>query len=260
MQAYDHARAYLHSRTLAWSWGAIAGRHGNWQAEVAWLSPPEMLRRLALAGFAAVWIDRLGWAKGRPSPYAHSDTSPEDAIVATAGLPAEASADGRYSLVGLSDLRRRLEAALGPDGSGPGLDGRSARPGRPAVAARVQRSGERGAQQLAVGRKDGAPLFRNSLARTRRLELAARISAAGARGARPHERPLRGGADAGQGAVDWRRTVVLPARTRVRIDFVFEGPEPCPEEGRCFQVADFSSSDTADTSLPLDEDGGEGPP
>jgi phosphoglycerol transferase len=259
MQPYDHARAYLHSRTLAWSWGAIAGRHGNWQAEVAWLPPPEMLRRLALAGFAAVWLDRSGWAPGWPSPYAHPRESPESTIVAVAGLPAQSSPDGRYAVVGLGDLRRRLETALGPAGL--------ARAASEALLAPVAPRWPRGFTSLEGdgleswrwGARAARLVFRNAIERPRRLELAARLEAADEGGGTlrlsgltEEELPL------GEGEVAWRRTVVLPPGTRARIDFAFESPTPCRNEARCFRVLDFTSSDLDDTSLALEKgDGGD---
>jgi phosphoglycerol transferase len=61
MQAYDNARAYLQSKTLRWSWGAMDGRHGDWAKTTAALPIPEMLERLVFAGFAGVLLDRFGY-------------------------------------------------------------------------------------------------------------------------------------------------------------------------------------------------------
>lgn len=59
---YDHARAYLHSRTLRWSWGAMDGRHGDWAKETSALPTATFLRRIAAAGFAGLLLDRAGFS------------------------------------------------------------------------------------------------------------------------------------------------------------------------------------------------------
>src|SRR5206468_3125566 len=46
---YDLARAYLHSKSLRWSFGAMKGRYGDsWQKHAADRPVPEMLRTLAM--------------------------------------------------------------------------------------------------------------------------------------------------------------------------------------------------------------------
>jgi phosphoglycerol transferase len=62
MADYDHLRPFLHSRALRWSYGAIrGGRSDEWQRQVAAGDPDELLGRLALAGFGAVYVDRRGY-------------------------------------------------------------------------------------------------------------------------------------------------------------------------------------------------------
>jgi phosphoglycerol transferase len=57
--SYDLARGYLHSRTLRWSYGAMANERSDfWQRDVQWQPVPEMVRRLAAAGFSGIYIDR----------------------------------------------------------------------------------------------------------------------------------------------------------------------------------------------------------
>ncbi len=63
MMTYDHARGYLHSRTLRWSYGSMKGRPASeWQKELAALPPAEMVQRLREAGFRGVYVDRFGYA------------------------------------------------------------------------------------------------------------------------------------------------------------------------------------------------------
>ncbi len=61
MRYYDPGRAYLHSRTLRWSWGAMIGRHHDWGRAVDALPLPDKVRVLAEAGFSGIWIDRWGY-------------------------------------------------------------------------------------------------------------------------------------------------------------------------------------------------------
>jgi phosphoglycerol transferase len=56
---YDLAKGYLHSRTLRWSFGAITNERSDlWQREVQEQPVPEMVRRLAAAGFSGIYLDR----------------------------------------------------------------------------------------------------------------------------------------------------------------------------------------------------------
>jgi phosphoglycerol transferase len=63
MADYDHFRAYLHSSSLRWSYGAMRGRDVDlWQRRVAALPPQEMAQTLALAGFSGIYVNRAGYA------------------------------------------------------------------------------------------------------------------------------------------------------------------------------------------------------
>src|SRR5262249_14603353 len=63
MMDYDHARGYLHSRTLKWSYPTMRGRWGDtWQSAVSRKPPAELVAALALAGFSGLYIDRFGYA------------------------------------------------------------------------------------------------------------------------------------------------------------------------------------------------------
>ena len=65
MDDYDHFDGYLHSDSLRWSYGAVRGRH-DWQDGQRKLPLRAQLTRARDAGFAAVWLDRYGYAdKGR---------------------------------------------------------------------------------------------------------------------------------------------------------------------------------------------------
>ncbi|MGI8820642.1 MAG: hypothetical protein ACR2ID_07240 [Chthoniobacterales bacterium] len=94
MGPYDNARAYLQSKTLRWSWGAMDGRRNSWAQETASLSLPDFLRRIVEAGFIGLLIDRNGF--------------PETQIAALEKGGAEAELDhgGRWLYL---DLRKLTE-------------------------------------------------------------------------------------------------------------------------------------------------------
>ncbi len=63
MVDYDEMKGYLHSDTLRWSYAAMKGRPTDqWLATVSAQPVREMLRTIAGAGFAGLYIDRNGYA------------------------------------------------------------------------------------------------------------------------------------------------------------------------------------------------------
>jgi phosphoglycerol transferase len=65
MLPYDNARAYLHSKSLRFSWGAMEGRHADWAKNTASLPTPELLHQLSRTAFSGILIDRWGYPDGR---------------------------------------------------------------------------------------------------------------------------------------------------------------------------------------------------
>jgi hypothetical protein len=62
MGAYEHARGYLMTDTLHWSFGAIKGREADaWNKQVAFSKTDEMLRRVVARGFDGLLIDGRGY-------------------------------------------------------------------------------------------------------------------------------------------------------------------------------------------------------
>ena len=65
MGDYEHFRPYLHSSRLHFSYGSNKGRgESDWQEALATKSPAEMAQALEAAGFAAIYINRKGYADG----------------------------------------------------------------------------------------------------------------------------------------------------------------------------------------------------
>ncbi len=66
MKGYEHARGYIHTDTLAWSFGAIKGREADaWQREVSVLPARQMIERLVLRGFDGLILDTRGYLPKR---------------------------------------------------------------------------------------------------------------------------------------------------------------------------------------------------
>lgn len=58
MQDYAHLTCYLHSDTLRWSYGALAGREGDrWMQEINALPLNQQIDEIQKAGFAGIYID-----------------------------------------------------------------------------------------------------------------------------------------------------------------------------------------------------------
>jgi phosphoglycerol transferase len=63
---YEPAKAYLHSRDLRWSYGAMRGRE-DWAAANASKPAPELVAAARNAGFAAILLDRLPYGAQAPT-------------------------------------------------------------------------------------------------------------------------------------------------------------------------------------------------
>jgi len=65
MHDYDHARGYLWSRRLRWSYGAVRGRDEEaWQRWVAAQPPRALVETVADAGFSGLYLNREGYPDG----------------------------------------------------------------------------------------------------------------------------------------------------------------------------------------------------
>jgi phosphoglycerol transferase len=62
MRAYEHYKAYLHSKTLRWSYGVPPGeKEDRWQQAVAAQPPPELLQSVRAAGFSGIYVNLDGY-------------------------------------------------------------------------------------------------------------------------------------------------------------------------------------------------------
>ena len=64
MNTYEHARGYLHTSTLVWSYGAMKNREADaWQMNVYHGARDQIVRRLAARGFDGIFIDKRGFMR-----------------------------------------------------------------------------------------------------------------------------------------------------------------------------------------------------
>jgi hypothetical protein len=61
MEDYDHARGYIWSQRLRWSWPSFSEEHSAWQSQIRGLQGADFVRAAALSGFSAIWINREGY-------------------------------------------------------------------------------------------------------------------------------------------------------------------------------------------------------
>ncbi len=108
MGDYEHFRAYLHSRALRWSYGAMANREADaWQKHTAGLPTPRMVEALALTGFGGLYVDRRGYPAERLLEL-------EAQLRGCLGDPPLVSADGQRSCYDLSAYAARLKEKSTP--------------------------------------------------------------------------------------------------------------------------------------------------
>jgi phosphoglycerol transferase len=115
MQSYDHARAFLESNQLKWSWPSFNPRHVGWTQYIVSLDAPQLVPALATAGFGAVWVDRSG--------YRDRGRAVMESILSTGGVEVLQGVSRRYAVVDIRPAaggRQGVRAAVGsPRGGGP---------------------------------------------------------------------------------------------------------------------------------------------
>lgn len=97
LRDYDHARPYLHSDDLRWSFGAVKGRPDDFQGQLTHRTLAVALRAAARAGFRGLLVDRAGYADG--------GMAVESRIFVLLGARPLVSDHGRLSFFELRDVR-----------------------------------------------------------------------------------------------------------------------------------------------------------
>lgn len=76
--SYEHARGYIHTDSLVWSFGAMKGREVDaWQREVSVQPASRMLERLVLRGFDGLIVDKRGYTPKRANERIDEITGPD---------------------------------------------------------------------------------------------------------------------------------------------------------------------------------------
>jgi phosphoglycerol transferase len=103
MKDYDHLRAYMHSKSLRWSYGIMKGREGDlWQKEVAAKPTKEFVETIALAGFSGIYLDRFG--------YSDNGTDMEKKLYQITGNKLVVSRDNRLVFFSMLDYNKKLKS------------------------------------------------------------------------------------------------------------------------------------------------------
>jgi hypothetical protein len=84
---YEPAKAYLHTSGLQWSYGAMRGRAADWLGPLAGRPVSEVIAAARERGFAAILVDRLGYADGGAAI---------EAELRALGVAPRRSANGRF--------------------------------------------------------------------------------------------------------------------------------------------------------------------
>lgn len=105
MLPYDHARPYLWSSKLNWSWPSFSQQHASWLAQLDGLTGANLLESLVLSKFGLIWIDRFG--------YADNGQQMLSTLLAAGANDLFPGTSTRYVVLDLSKVAERLQLQLG---------------------------------------------------------------------------------------------------------------------------------------------------
>jgi phosphoglycerol transferase len=101
---YDHARGYLLTHGLRWSYGAMKSRQDEaWQKLITSKPAPEMIENIALSGFQGIYLNRNGY----------NDAKIEGELTSALGPPQFTSDDGKLIFYDLRSLTAQLPGKYG---------------------------------------------------------------------------------------------------------------------------------------------------
>ena len=100
MNDYDHFRAYLHSKSVRWSYGAMKGRMTDlWQRTIAAKPAEQFVALLSLSGFSGIYLDRFG--------YPDMGADLEEKLSRLLNIKPMVSPDKRLLFFNMSELNKR---------------------------------------------------------------------------------------------------------------------------------------------------------
>lgn len=107
MLPYDHARPYLWSSKLNWSWPSFSHQHRNWLLQLGSLTGAGLTEALVFSRFGMIWIDRWGYADNGEQIIA--------SLMAAGANDILPSISPRYVALDLSQVTEHLQNQLGPE-------------------------------------------------------------------------------------------------------------------------------------------------
>lgn len=107
MTDYEHFKAYLHSTTTRWSYGAMKGRFADaWIYNMANKNTSELVSDLALAGFNGIYVNRTG--------YEDKGVRLEEELQQIIGMKPLENIDKTIAFYNLVEYAKKLEESV-PD-------------------------------------------------------------------------------------------------------------------------------------------------
>lgn len=125
LAAYEHARGYILTDSLSWSFGAVKRREFDmWQKDVAFERPEDFLNRIVVRGFDGLFIDSRGFPRKADPTLSEpaSVLNPRDRVHALyadrvhkhgARLPEVIHEDGQQFFLDLRPYRDAYRALIG---------------------------------------------------------------------------------------------------------------------------------------------------
>jgi phosphoglycerol transferase len=98
MLTYDHARPYLWSSHVRWSWPGFSNRRQAWAAAIGRPEEDQFLSKLVMSGFEGVWVDRFGYRSEELNAL-------ETNLIQALGNPLVISSNARYVFFSLQPIR-----------------------------------------------------------------------------------------------------------------------------------------------------------
>lgn len=107
MGLYEHARPYIWSSKLNWSWPSFSKSHRNWQSWIDHLEGEKLVEALIFSQFRAVWVDRFG--------YADEGKQIISSLVATGAKEVLLGVHPRYAVLDLQPVILQLQQRFSVD-------------------------------------------------------------------------------------------------------------------------------------------------
>jgi len=105
MSPYDHAKPFLWSNGLMWSWPSFSQRHRSWLDQLNGLEGEALAESLVLSKFDLIWIDRFG--------YEDNGDKIISSLLLTGASEVAAGASQRYAVLSLAPIEKQLKKQLG---------------------------------------------------------------------------------------------------------------------------------------------------